>query len=190
MDNVPYNQALPDNREVHRWRLTEAIETTARLQGAKNISEVGSMTEIVILVLIMAVIVFLVVMARRSNKNMHTRNAPGQSETKQPRAKKEELDQLRMNKQFWGVEIHQPGCSAATKLTGKQFPIDSAPQLPVEGCAATHCTCHYMGLRNRRTTRRRLTHERRDELRFELEKSDRRSPKDRRKTLAKWRNRD
>lgn len=148
------------------------------------------MTEIVILLLIMAVIVFLVVMARRSNKHKHTRNAPGRSETKQPHTKQEELAQLRMNKQFWGVEIHQPGCSAAAKLTGKQFPIDSAPQLPVEDCAATHCTCRYMGLRNRRTMRRRLTHERRDELRFELEKSDRRSPKDRRKNIEKWRNRD
>jgi hypothetical protein len=148
------------------------------------------MTEIVILVLIMAVIVFLVVMARRPNKHRHARNAPGRSGTKQPGTKKEELDQLRMSKQFWGVEIHQPGCAAATKLTGKQFPIDSAPHLPVEGCVASHCTCRYMGLRNRRTMRRRLAHERRDELRFELEKSDRRAHKDRRKAIDKWRNRD
>ena len=38
--------------------------------------------------------------------------------------------------------------------------------------------------------RRRLSHERRNELRFEPEKSDRRSHKDRRKSVETWRDRD
>jgi hypothetical protein len=151
------------------------------------------MTEIFILVLIVAVIAFLVVMARRPPKQRHARSHKhshtGQQAHK-PRTKRDELNKLRANKHFWGVEIHQPGCAEATKLTGKQFPLESAPELPVEGCVAAQCSCIYIGVKDRRALRRRLTHERRDELRFEPEKSDRRSHKDRRKSIEKWRNRD
>jgi len=157
------------------------------------------MTEIFILVLIVAVIAFLVVMARRPPKQRHVRShkhthtgqqAHKPPEGNKPRTKRDELNKLRANKHFWGVEIHQPGCAEATKLTGKQFPIQSAPELPVEGCGAAQCSCIYIGVKDRRTLRRRLSHERRDELRFEPEKSDRRSHKDRRKSIEKWRNRD
>lgn len=151
------------------------------------------MTEIIILVLIVAVIAFLVVMARRPPKQRHARShkhAHVPTAADKPRTKRDELNKLRANKHFWGVEIHQPGCAEATKLTGKQFPLESAPELPVEGCVAAQCSCIYIGVKDRRALRRRLTHERRDELRFEPEKSDRRSHKDRRKSIEKWRNRD
>lgn len=165
------------------------------LAGAENNVEVGTMAEIIIIVLIIAMIAFFVVMARRPPKHKHTRKqsthkARGRLEPKKPRTKKDELEQLRKSKQFWGVEIHQPGCAAAAKLTGKQYPIESAPELPLEDCGAARCSCLYMGLKDRRVMRRRLTHERRDELRFDPEKSDRRSHKDRRKSIEKWRDRD
>jgi hypothetical protein len=155
------------------------------------------MFEIGLVVLIIAIIVFLVIMARRPPKHTHKhsrkhahKGTHTASQPKKPRTKKDELDQLRKSKQFWGVEIQQPGCAAAAKLTGKQYPLTSAPVLPDEDCAAAQCTCVYMGLKDHRGLRRRLTHERRDELRFDAEKSDRRSHKDRRKSIEKWRNRD
>ncbi len=161
------------------------------------------MAEIGIVVLIIAIIVIIVIMVRRPPKHTHTHphtrsrkrkqtheNAHARLQQKKPRTKKDELDQLRKSNKFWGVEIHQPGCAAAAALTGKQFPIESAPALPVEGCGAAQCSCLYMGLKDRRVMRRRLTHERRNELRFDPEKSDRRSHKDRRKSIEKWRDRD
>lgn len=151
------------------------------------------MTEILILVLIIAIIVFLVVMVRRPPSHKHThhhkKHAHPQAH-KPPTSKRDELNKLRSNKQFWGVEIHQPGCAEAAKLGGQQFPIESAPTLPLEGCTATQCSCIYQGLKERRSMRRRLSHERRNELRFEPEKSDRRSHKDRRKSVETWRDRD
>jgi hypothetical protein len=168
------------------------------MQRSFKINEVRNMAEFGLLVLIIAIIVFVFVIARQSPKPKHKqtrgrhvahKHDTASSQPKPPRTKKDELDKLRLSKQFWGVEIHQPGCAAAAKLTGKQYPIASAPVLPVEGCASPVCTCLYMGLKDKRTLRRRLSHERRDELRFEPEKSDRRSHKDRRSSVEKWRNR-
>ena len=90
------------------------------------------------------------------------------------------IAKLRENELFWGVSIGQAGCEAASKLIGKQFTFDNAPQLPVEGCSATSCTCIFKGLTNKRTEHRRTHDERRDTVRFDKSSSDRRSRKDRR----------
>ena len=99
-----------------------------------------------------------------------------------------ELEKLRQNKLFWGVEIKQAGCERARTLSGVQFEFDEAPALPLEGCTASMCSCAYIGLKERRQMQRRQ-HERRVNLRFEPDKQNRRSPKERRRG-EKWRGHD
>ena len=90
------------------------------------------------------------------------------------------IAKLRENELFWGVSIGQAGCEAASKLIGKQFTFDNAPQLPVEGCSAASCTCILKGLTDKRAEYRRTHDERRETVRFDKSSSDRRSRKDRR----------
>jgi len=91
-----------------------------------------------------------------------------------------DLKKLRENELFWGVSIGQAGCEAASKLIGKQFTFDEAPELPVKGCSAAFCTCSFKGLTDKRTLHRRTHDERRGTIRFDKGSSDRRSRKDRR----------
>jgi hypothetical protein len=95
------------------------------------------------------------------------------------------LEKLRNNSLFWGLEMGQPGCEAAQAIMDKQFTFDEAPQLPLEGCSSAMCTCQFKGLKNQRTQHRRASEERRDEVRFEKDKPDRRSHKNRRRS-DKW----
>ena len=95
------------------------------------------------------------------------------------------LQKLKNNDLFWGLEMGQPGCEAAQAILGQQFPFDEAPSLPLEGCSSAMCTCQFKGLKNKRTQRRRKLEERRVEVRFEKDKPDRRSRKDRRRS-DKW----
>ena len=83
---------------------------------------------------------------------------------------------------FWGVEMGQPGCEAAMALLDREFTFEEAPRLPLEGCTSAMCTCQFKGLKNRRTQRRRKLEDRRVEVRFEKDKPDRRSRKDRRRS--------
>jgi hypothetical protein len=99
-----------------------------------------------------------------------------------------DLEKLRQNKLFWGVEIKQAGCAAARTLAGHEFEFEDAPGLPLEGCTAAMCSCAYIGLKERRKSQRRQ-HERRVHLRFDPDKPDRRSHKDRRRG-QKWRGHD
>ncbi|MGB5179981.1 MAG: hypothetical protein WBP44_14775 [Gammaproteobacteria bacterium] len=92
------------------------------------------------------------------------------------------LDKLKNNPMFWGVEMGQPGCEIAQALLGTQFTFDEAPRLPLHGCSSAMCTCQFKGLKNRRTLHRRKLAERRFEVRFEKEKPDRRSRKNRRRS--------
>jgi NADH:ubiquinone oxidoreductase subunit 3 (subunit A) len=96
------------------------------------------------------------------------------------------VDKLKSNPMFWGLEMGQPGCEAAMKILGQQYPFDDVPQLPLPGCDSAMCTCQFKGLTNRRSQQRRKTEDRRKEVRFESGKSpDRRSRKDRRRG-DKW----
>ena len=94
-------------------------------------------------------------------------------------------EKLRNNSLFWGLEMGQPGCEAAQAILGQQFTFDEAPQLPLEGCSSAMCTCQFKGLKNKRTQLRRKLEDRRVEVRFEKDKPDRRSRKDRRRS-DKW----
>ena len=95
------------------------------------------------------------------------------------------LEKLRNNSLFWGIEMGQPGCEAAQAILGKQFTFDEAPQLPLDGCSSAMCTCQFKGLKNMRAQHRRTSEERRVEVRFEKDKPDRRSHKNRRRS-DKW----
>ena len=99
------------------------------------------------------------------------------------------LKKLRNSKQFWGVQIEQSGCNVSTALAGKQFAFEEAPALPLEGCDAHTCPCQYKGLKEYRSSHRRIKEDRRDSLRFDVDKPDRRSLKDRRRRFDSWKGR-
>lgn len=57
-----------------------------------------------------------------------------------------------------GSEYHavaiKPGsyvCSAASEIVGKRFLASEAPELPLPGCAAARCECHFVHFRDRRS---------------------------------------
>jgi hypothetical protein len=59
---------------------------------------------------------------------------------------------------FGAVEIHTRSgcCEAARALEGQRFLAMQAPALPLPGCTASHCTCKFGKLADRRTEDRRL----------------------------------
>lgn len=151
------------------------------------------MIKIVILLLIVGVLVGIVWLLRGQRApKQHTPLATKSPSPSVPdrgvNLKAIELEKLRQNKLFWGVEIKQAGCEMARTLAGTQFTFDEAPALPLEGCSAPMCSCVYIGLKEQRQKQRRQ-HERRANLRFEPGKEDRRSNKERRRG-EKWRGHD
>ena len=99
------------------------------------------------------------------------------------------LEKLSHSGQFWGVEILQGGCKASTALAGKQFTFNDAPALPLEGCEAHICPCQYKGQKENRSAHRRTREDRRDGLRYDVKKPDRRALKDRRSKFDQWKGR-
>jgi hypothetical protein len=97
-----------------------------------------------------------------------------------------QLEALRRNRNYWGVEIHSGICKAAKALAGKQFPFHEAPTLPLDDCEADTCTCTYLGLWERRKWHRRAQPDRRKMIRYLQHHPDRRSHKERRKADV-WR---
>ena len=98
-----------------------------------------------------------------------------------------QLELLRLNRNYWGVEINSGICRAAKELAGRQFPFPEAPDLPLADCTARHCTCTYLALQERRSQHRRTQVDRRTSIRYLLNHTDRRSLKDRRK-IDVWHN--
>lgn len=98
------------------------------------------------------------------------------------------LDKLENNPMFWGVEISQAGCEAAQDQLGQQYTFAEAPELPLAGCSSAMCTCQFKGLKDHRSEHRRKRGEQRKEVRFDNDKPDRRSRKDRRRG-SKWNDR-
>jgi hypothetical protein len=151
------------------------------------------MVTILILLLIIGVLAGLIWLLRGARTpRRHSAPAissPGSAEPDHgSNLKAIELEKLRQNKLFWGVEIKQSGCAAARTLAGHEFAFDEAPALPLEGCTAAMCSCAYIGLKERRNHQRRQ-HDRRSHLRFDPDTPDRRSRKDRRRG-EKWRGHD
>ena len=87
--------------------------------------------------------------------NWKMRNWKKIQKTLEPR---EQLLELQSSNRFLGVQVHQCGCRASSRLAGKVFSFKKAPSLPVEGCEAAECHCQYMGVTDRRrgNDRRRL----------------------------------
>ena len=100
----------------------------------------------------------------------------------QRRKKIDSLEKLRLSKRYRGITIRNGNCAAVRRVTGRFFTLDKVPELPVKGCKALRCSCVYAGLNNRRYQDRRGEADPRSAVRFEEEHSDRREPKDRRKS--------
>jgi len=151
------------------------------------------MNALIVLLVIICLIIGVIWVLRRDRTPAHRhKSAPrttGDTETEADTpAKPGGLDKLENNPLFWGVEISQAGCEAAQALLGRQYPFDEAPQLPLEGCSSAMCTCQFKGLKDHRSQHRRTRSEQRKEVRFETDKPDRRSRKDRRRG-SKWNDR-
>ena len=145
------------------------------------------MEKILILLVIVGIVAGLLWMVRgkppttrRRATHLQKYEGPGDSGT--TAAAPGGLDKIRNNPLFWGVEMGQPGCEAAVALLGEQYTFEDAPQLPLDGCSSAMCTCQFKGLKNRRTQHRRKLEDRREEIRFEKDKPDRRSHKNRRRS--------
>ena len=87
------------------------------------------------------------------------------------------------------LRVQNPACACdnARKFADKTFLVADAPKLPFKDCTRADCLCRYERVAERRRTRgdRRVTSNRREEIRFEM-KDDRRSGKDRRQTNNVW----
>jgi len=92
-----------------------------------------------------------------------------------------QLEALRVNRQYWGVEIRPGVCKAAKDLVGTRYTFNEAPALPLAECGAQQCTCSYVALWERRKRHRRIQPDRRKSIRYLVDRPDRRSHKERRK---------
>jgi hypothetical protein len=143
------------------------------------------MVKIGLLLIILAVIAGIVWQLRYGRRRRPcTRLPPTQTIRDGPAG---QLETLRLNKNYWGVEIHSGICKASKELAGRQFPFPEAPSLPLADCAASLCTCTYLGLWERRKCHRRTQADRRKSIRYLQNHPDRRSRRDRRK-IDVWRN--
>jgi hypothetical protein len=95
------------------------------------------------------------------------------------------IDKLKGNRMFWGAELAETGCEAARALQGRQYPFEDVPELPLPDCDSAACTCQFRGLPDKRSQTRRTHPDRREEIRFDADKSDRRARVSRRRA-DKW----
>ena len=96
-----------------------------------------------------------------------------------------QLFKLQNADRFRGVSV-ESHCRVSSPLAGREFPFESAPNLPVSGCDATVCKCRFIGLPDRRLDpERRSGQDRRRSLR--MEGDDRRYERPRRnRDLSSW----
>jgi hypothetical protein len=140
-----------------------------------------------LLLIILAVIAGIIWQLRSSRRRRpRTRIPPvAQPVSSGPAGK---LETLRLNRNYWGVEIKPGLCELSRALAGRQFPFPEAPSLPLADCTASPCTCTYLGLWERRKWHRRSQPDRRMAIRYHQDRPDRRSHRERRK-IDVWRNR-
>ncbi|MFO1350343.1 MAG: hypothetical protein U1F68_06545 [Gammaproteobacteria bacterium] len=82
-------------------------------------------------------------------------------------------------------------CNAMAQLIGCIYSVSDKPTVPLPGCDIQLCHCRFQYLPERRKVlERRRTHDRRQNIRFELGRIDRRSGRDRRRTNQIWSGRD
>jgi hypothetical protein len=144
------------------------------------------MVKIGLLLIILAVIAGIVWQLRSSPRRQpRARITPPQIILYGPAG---QLETLKLNRNYWGVEIHSGLCEASKPLAGRQFPFPEVPSLPLADCAASFCTCTYVGLWERRKWHRRAMPDRRTAIRYLQDHPDRRCHRERRK-IDVWRNR-
>ena len=85
------------------------------------------------------------------------------------------------------VENLDCACENARKFADKTFLVADAPKLPFKECTRVDCRCRFERVSERRRIggERRVSANRREEIRFEM-KDDRRSGKDRRQKNNVW----
>lgn len=82
----------------------------------------------------------------------------------------------------WILTVPAPDCACdfARENAGKRFPAASTIPVPGPGCGRTDCACIYRSEADIRKSARREAVERREEIRFEVKKVDRRKKSGRR----------
>jgi len=85
------------------------------------------------------------------------------------------------------VQNQDCACDDARRFADKTFMVADAPTLPFKNCTRADCRCHYERIAERRKFggERRVTANRREQIRFEM-KDDRRTGKDRRQKNNVW----
>jgi hypothetical protein len=136
-----------------------------------------------LILLIVAVLVGMIWLWR-SQQTPHRRRRLSRQTAATP-ARPGGLDKLQKNEMFWGVEISQAGCESARALLGRQYTFDEAPELPLPGCESAACTCQFNGLKDHRGKPRRTREDRRNDIRFDKDRPERRSRRNRRRG-EKW----
>ena len=87
----------------------------------------------------------------------------------------------------WQFRAGEACCKAAARLTNRCLETPQAVLLPLPSCDAASCTCRYQAKPDLRSSDRRVRMDRRDGIRMEVEKVDRRKGTDRRKGNNAWR---
>lgn len=130
---------------------------------------------VALLGLLLALLAVVVTVSQRHRRIVP--KLPGRSPRLTPTA---QLRALQGSGRYRGVRI-ESHCRASSALAGREFPLDTAPALPVGQCSAAVCECVYVGLPERRLiVDRRSGSDRRQAIRSET--SDRRSNRPRRRT--------
>ena len=88
---------------------------------------------------------------------------------------------------YRGVTVRPGKCATARRCSGKPYSFDEAPSFPLAGCNALRCSCNYHGLLEHRSQARRNPRDRRDTIRFDAERPERRSGERRHAYANNWR---
>lgn len=86
---------------------------------------------------------------------------------------------------LWQLHSNGCRCEVARHLAGRRLDIDDTVPLRLFGGSA-ECRCHYRPLSEARRSPRRNSADRRDQLRFDLSRSDRRMQQERRQHRDGW----
>jgi hypothetical protein len=151
-----------------------------------------------IIVIVLALIVGVVLLLKSRGAAPEPVSKPAQATAQKrlsPQQKRQQLNdttlaQLKQSKQYWGacIDVENEGncCEAVLGIQHDPYSFDKLPTLPLPMCDRNVCVCHYIGVKERRSDNRRKGHDRREEVRFDHNASDRRGGKDRRATQDIW----
>jgi hypothetical protein len=137
-----------------------------------------SQTAVWLGLLYLVLIIALVWVLLRKRSRARTRRVPDASPATGPRQEADRMEDLKRCGLYWGVSLrareNSPCCQQAQALLGQHFTLDQAPHLPLQGCDLD-CHCHYHPLLEQRDGKvRRVQHDRRNNLRYEPDKKNRR----------------